>query len=133
MSEFYFVLSFIVQWKLLNVISLGQKETASNNPTIAINGYLYIVNYSYVLQMGPLPSDHNKWLIAVILITLVAFIVSHFYVNREEVKIAFVYLSYFTITNIYLQFNFYHFFTVFTNFTGKFDLFYHFTGKFKTR
>ena len=81
------------------MITLGQRETDSINPTIAIKGYLYIFNYSYVLQMGPLPSDHNKWLIAVILITLVAFIVSHFYVNRGEVKIAFVYLSYLLFHN----------------------------------
>ena len=93
MSEFYLVLSFIVQWKLLNVITLGQIETDSINPTIAMKGYLYFVSYSYVLQMGPMPSDHNKWLIAVILITLVAFLVSHFYVNRGQVKIAFVWLS----------------------------------------
>ena len=59
-----------IQWKLLNVITLGQRETDNIIRTITINGYLYIVNYCYALQMGPMPLDHIKLLITLTMITL---------------------------------------------------------------
>ena len=43
-------------WKLLNVISLGQRETDSNNPIITLTRYFYIVIFSNELNNGAVKS-----------------------------------------------------------------------------
>jgi len=52
---------------------VGHRETDNINLMIIINGYLDLVNYCYVLQMGPKLSDHNKRLITLTVITLNSF------------------------------------------------------------
>jgi hypothetical protein len=55
------------------VITFGHRETDNSSRMITINGYFYLVNYCYVLQMGPMLSDHNKRLITSTVITLKIF------------------------------------------------------------